>query len=196
MKNSQKGFIVPALLVIIALLVIGGGVYVYENKKTKAPTTVDTINQRANTQTPPVTIQNNGNTLKNKAQADLFQVYIKESNELVTELTEILTVVSNSSNLEVINQKKKEAKNILLSINSLYIPSVDFSDLLIKRKNLISRLADETFTLAFWKESNIKNTNVDSTNEIIKATDNATKTLNELTDQLEYINVTSRKLFE
>lgn len=32
MKNSQKGFIVPVLLVIIALLVIGGGVYIYENK--------------------------------------------------------------------------------------------------------------------------------------------------------------------
>ena len=37
MKNSQKGFIVPALLVIIALLVIGGGVYVYENKKVEVP---------------------------------------------------------------------------------------------------------------------------------------------------------------
>jgi len=33
MKNSKKGFIVPVLLVIIALLVVGGGVYVYENKK-------------------------------------------------------------------------------------------------------------------------------------------------------------------
>ncbi len=37
MKNSQKGFIVPVLLVIIALLVVGGGVYVYESKKTEAP---------------------------------------------------------------------------------------------------------------------------------------------------------------
>ena len=29
MKNTQKGFIVPLLIVIIAVLVIGGGVYVY-----------------------------------------------------------------------------------------------------------------------------------------------------------------------
>lgn len=32
MKNSQKGFVVP-LLVVIAVLVIGGGVYIYVNKQ-------------------------------------------------------------------------------------------------------------------------------------------------------------------
>lgn len=50
MKNSQKGFIVPVLLVIIAILVIGGGVYVYNNKKVETPilptgTEVQTTNQ-------------------------------------------------------------------------------------------------------------------------------------------------------
>lgn len=60
MKNSQKGFIVPVLLVIIALLVIGGGVYVYENKKTETSPVVDTKPQQTNqvqptnTQTTPV----------------------------------------------------------------------------------------------------------------------------------------------
>ncbi len=38
MKNLQKGFIVPVLLAVIALLVVGGGVYVYKSKKTEAPT--------------------------------------------------------------------------------------------------------------------------------------------------------------
>ncbi len=33
MKNKQKGFIVPLLLAIIAVLVIGGGAYIYEIKK-------------------------------------------------------------------------------------------------------------------------------------------------------------------
>jgi hypothetical protein len=33
---------VSALLVIVALLAIGVGVYIYENKKTKAPVIVDT----------------------------------------------------------------------------------------------------------------------------------------------------------
>ena len=37
MKNSQKGFIVPVLVAIIALLVIGGGVYIYKTKKTETP---------------------------------------------------------------------------------------------------------------------------------------------------------------
>ncbi|TSC71316.1 MAG: hypothetical protein G01um101448_1229 [Parcubacteria group bacterium Gr01-1014_48] len=52
MKNLQKGFIVPALLVIIALLVIGGGVYVYENKKSETP-----VPSTTDTQNPPVTTQ-------------------------------------------------------------------------------------------------------------------------------------------
>src|SRR3989344_3994463 len=52
MKNSQKGFIVPVLIVIIALLVIGGGVYVYKNKKTEAP--LNTGTPQTNTQTPSV----------------------------------------------------------------------------------------------------------------------------------------------
>lgn len=34
MKNSQKGFVVP-LLIVIAVLVIGGGAYIYKNKNAK-----------------------------------------------------------------------------------------------------------------------------------------------------------------
>ena len=37
MKNSQKGFIVPLLIAIIAILVVGGGVYVYNKEKVEAP---------------------------------------------------------------------------------------------------------------------------------------------------------------
>jgi len=49
MKNVQKGFIVPVLLGIIALLVIGGGLYVYENKKTETPVAhIDTGTQTTN----------------------------------------------------------------------------------------------------------------------------------------------------
>ncbi|MBU1017007.1 hypothetical protein KJ678_02475 [Patescibacteria group bacterium] len=48
MKNSQKGFIVPLLLVIIAVLVVGGGVYIYENKKIEAPVVIDTETESSN----------------------------------------------------------------------------------------------------------------------------------------------------
>lgn len=51
MKNSQKGFIVPLLLVIIVALVVGGGVYIYENKKTEAPVVVDTETESSNKNT-------------------------------------------------------------------------------------------------------------------------------------------------
>jgi len=63
MKN-QKGFVVPLLIAIIAVLVIGGGVYVYKNKKVKAPAVPDVEaqqsnqnNQQTNIQTPPVNTQ-------------------------------------------------------------------------------------------------------------------------------------------
>lgn len=52
----------PLLLALIAVLLVGGGVYVYENKKAEAPAVAETETQQsdqnqqqANTQTPPVT---------------------------------------------------------------------------------------------------------------------------------------------
>ncbi|MGB8815695.1 MAG: hypothetical protein WCC74_00430 [Minisyncoccia bacterium] len=60
MKNlKQKGFIVPVLLVVIALLVIGGGVYIYKNKKVEVPAVVDNGTQQTNTQTQPVNTKTN-----------------------------------------------------------------------------------------------------------------------------------------
>ncbi len=41
MKNKQKGFIVPVLIAIIAVLLVGGGLYVYENNKVDAPIITD-----------------------------------------------------------------------------------------------------------------------------------------------------------
>lgn len=49
MKNLQKGFVVPVILVAIALLVIGGGVFVYKSKKVETPAVVDTGTQQTNT---------------------------------------------------------------------------------------------------------------------------------------------------
>jgi hypothetical protein len=54
MKNKQKGFVVPLLIGIIALLVVGGGMYVYystNNKPAQNSTvnTTDTTNQSVTT---------------------------------------------------------------------------------------------------------------------------------------------------
>lgn len=45
MKNLQKGFIVPTLLVIIALLVIGGGSYIYLKNTKDQPLPVKPMNE-------------------------------------------------------------------------------------------------------------------------------------------------------
>jgi len=65
MKNLQKGFIVPILLASIALLVIGGGVYVYKQKKVEvAVGTTDQV-QNTNTQSEPV-VNNQNTSTKNQ----------------------------------------------------------------------------------------------------------------------------------
>ena len=75
MKNKQKGFIVPLLIAIIVVLAIGGGVYVYENKKTEAPVpvTTDEQNPQNNTQTTNTT---QVTTTQNNAASKLPSVVV------------------------------------------------------------------------------------------------------------------------
>src|SRR5882724_6220939 len=50
MKNSQKGFIVPLVLILIAIVVIGGGAYVYtQHRQVSAP--ISNNNQQATSTT-------------------------------------------------------------------------------------------------------------------------------------------------
>ncbi len=44
MKNSQKGFVVPLIAVIVVLLTVGGGFYYTYSEKTDVPEAVNTIN--------------------------------------------------------------------------------------------------------------------------------------------------------
>ena len=65
MKNSQRGFAVPLLLVFMALLVVGGSVYVYKNQKVEKPVVVDTgiqsdqNPQKNEVKTSPVVVKEN-----------------------------------------------------------------------------------------------------------------------------------------
>ena len=68
MHNSQKGFVVLLLIGIIALLVIGGGVYIYENKKVEVPT-VDTAVTQPN-QNQQVATQNNASGWQTYSYSD------------------------------------------------------------------------------------------------------------------------------
>lgn len=58
MKNLKGGFVVQALVAIIALLVIGGGAYIYEIKKAEIPVTTDIQVQQSN-QIQQTSTQNN-----------------------------------------------------------------------------------------------------------------------------------------
>lgn len=52
MKNSQKGFAIPIIIAILALLVVGGGSYIYTNKKVEAPINIPDITSNVPTTTP------------------------------------------------------------------------------------------------------------------------------------------------
>lgn len=68
MQNLQRGFIVPLLLALIAVLLIGGGVYIYENKITEAPAIVDTVTQQ------PDQVQQQTST-QTKTSGDKYFIY-------------------------------------------------------------------------------------------------------------------------
>lgn len=63
MKNKNKGFIVPVLLGIIALLVIGGGIYIYKNEKVEAPIVPVDIETQTTTQTQQSTTKKPSDSL-------------------------------------------------------------------------------------------------------------------------------------
>ena len=50
MKNKQKGFIVPIIIGIIALIIVGGGIYFYSNQKNKVVSPIS--NEIVSTSTP------------------------------------------------------------------------------------------------------------------------------------------------
>ncbi len=47
MKNNQKGFVIPIIIAIVALLVVGGGTYIYTRNKVETP--VDIISNAQKT---------------------------------------------------------------------------------------------------------------------------------------------------
>lgn len=104
MKNSQKGFIVPVLLVIIALLVVGGGVYVYKNKKSEVPVVVD------NTQIPPVINQQNPT---NNKPVNVTPPVVNEIPNIIKNITTDAQTGSQKpeNNSQVIDQVRKDVGN-------------------------------------------------------------------------------------
>lgn len=125
MKSLQKGFIAPVILVIVALLVIGGGVYIYKNNKVEVPA-VDTGTQQTSTQTPPVTQPIASTTNKStqvsdeKNKNDIQDLLHRQCQALTNKDLKALTDTIDQSNASLF-QKYKKSVEILLSMTSSVI---------------------------------------------------------------------------
>jgi len=62
---------VPLLVAIIAILVVGGGVYVYENKKAEVSTPIDYTSQQQNQIQNVSTVSSDTNKLPTKSVSTL-----------------------------------------------------------------------------------------------------------------------------
>ncbi|MFA6446058.1 MAG: hypothetical protein WCW14_02295 [Candidatus Paceibacterota bacterium] len=52
--NNRRGFVISLLIAIIAVLIIGSGVYLYETKKVEAPDIVPNVPEELSTTTKPI----------------------------------------------------------------------------------------------------------------------------------------------
>ena len=55
MKNSQKGFVVPLVIIIIAVLALVGGVYIYSQSNSTKTENINADSTKQNTTTQPTT---------------------------------------------------------------------------------------------------------------------------------------------
>ena len=70
MKNLQRGFIVPFLITIVALLVVGGGVYIYsQNKNTQTNNAENNVVQSVSSTT---TVSNNTDNIVSTTSISVF----------------------------------------------------------------------------------------------------------------------------
>jgi hypothetical protein len=86
MKNLQKGFIVPVLLVVVAFLLVGGGTYVYTQQQTNEAIGNQTAQTTQPTTPVPFTSSTN-NTGNDVAQCPINTFSINDSPPVITSIT-------------------------------------------------------------------------------------------------------------
>src|SRR3989344_3293753 len=138
MKNTQRGFIMPLLLALIAILLVGGGVYVYtQNKQAGQPAVVDQTPQQTTStaQTPssqtvgPLTIK----PLMPVVEMDQPSTAYKNSITLI-----------QSQQLENIKDVAQLRDSILKSDSEIKSRTVDNHNYLF---NILYANSDESFVL-------------------------------------------------
>ncbi|MDO8451527.1 MAG: hypothetical protein Q7S76_01525 [bacterium] len=122
MKNTQRGFVMPLLLALIAILLVGG-IYVYENKKTEAPVVVNTAEQNSQnnpssstSNTAPVTAA----TEDANARADISATKTKVAPTASTQST--IIPVKTADEVEI---HGKAAKGIILNAKIRAVEMID-----------------------------------------------------------------------
>ncbi|MDO8728318.1 MAG: hypothetical protein Q7K26_00335 [bacterium] len=129
MKNSQKGFVGLAIIIIVALVLIGGGTYVYLNKGSSKPENIPVVNQTNSTLKVyrnsnlgyEISVQPNWHISEEMSKK--FDTFIFTSNLYKSVGCDLETFAEMGGDATVVNQKlqdclKKSPK--LSEINSLY----------------------------------------------------------------------------
>ncbi|OGI93868.1 hypothetical protein A3A03_02060 [Candidatus Nomurabacteria bacterium RIFCSPLOWO2_01_FULL_40_18] len=151
MKNNfKKGFIVSVILGIISLLLIGGGVYLYKNKKAVAPT-VETEQsnqnqQQTDTQTPPVNIQSDTSNWKTYTNSSLKYSVKYPSNWYAGSSSDEFAFIRNwevDAPLSLNWQKANNMENISIDIVS-YINATNPAYINVKDEALADWTKDVT----------------------------------------------------
>jgi len=133
MKNLQKGFIVPVLLAIIALLAIGGGVYIYEDKKVEVPILPD------NTSSPNQN-QNQNQQTNNQNNTSSFITILSPNGGISLQEGSTYKITWKASNLPT-------TAKIYVSLIKGFKGDIDYNDL---SKNIVSGLSSTTTSYS-WK---------------------------------------------
>lgn len=129
MKNTQKGFIMPLLLAIIAILLVGGGAYVYTQKKQiKQSGVASSTSQVTSTaQTTPVPQDNSGKILlgysssyenlspEEKAIVDEYNTYVVRRNNPALENVDPSQFPYDERSLSYLSLKYYDPTKILIT---------------------------------------------------------------------------------
>lgn len=145
MKNKQRGFIVLLVLTIIAVLIIGGGVYIYENKKIETPTDKEMAS------TPKVQQNNNPDVI---VRAYYQNIIDRLNSKVTTDLSLDLNYVTKN----VINNFEALKKDYPQGIPyNPYICAQDYPDNTagLQVKTITSTSSSATVQVEIFKDSPI-----------------------------------------
>src|SRR3989344_6339675 len=142
MKNLQKGFALPILLTIIALLAIGGGMYIYENKK--IDTSISNVvnkemssskqTQGTNTQGTSVKRQQNTKSVSTNNEDNRKKTFVEcmgVGQQICYESEPLRTVIIRKQALEILNSgdiKKSADINVEIFKSGVNSPFTTITD--------------------------------------------------------------------